>query len=358
MAAYTRLTYNERLRIGQLAQENHSVGEIARRLRRSKSTISTELRRVDLTGESYLPAQAQADADLRRRQVGKKRKIVGALEAAIQLLMLEQHWSPEQISGFLKQNFPTVPDVQVSHEAIYQYVYRSPHYATLCAALRTKRRRRRSRKSGKIKRGGIRNRVSIHSRPKEADSRTVVGHWEGDLVIGKGGKSAIATLSERLTRYVRILPLEGKDSTSVVDAFVAAMDALPAHMKKSLTYDQGTEMAQHERFTEESGVPLFFADAGCPWQRGSNENINGLIREFLPKGTDFTNITHQELKRIEKLLNTRPRKVLGYVTPQRSFGMHISGEMSNNRFDVLIQTVHQNLSAVFKSCIRLLTGIL
>jgi IS30 family transposase len=363
MAAYTRITYNERQRIRQMLQEGLSVSEIAQQLRRSKSTISTEIRRKNMNIETYAPSQAQADANWKRKLIRRRKKIVGALESAIQLLMLEKRWSPEQISNVLKKKYPQQTDLHVSPEAIYQHVYRSSNRAVYCAALRSKRKKRRSHKSGGIKRGGIRNRVSIHSRPTEVESREVPGHWEGDLIVGKGHKSAIGTLVERTTRYTIIVPLKAKDSESVVNAFLSEMNKLPSYLKKSLTYDQGSEMAQHERFTLCSGIPVYFADPGSPWQRGSNENTNGLVRESFPKGTDFREIADSELKHVEELLNTRPRKVLDYVSPKQSMAnlgvTDLPKEEKTAGKEVslvrLARSIKQKLSAMYEKCRKLFT---
>ncbi len=317
MATYTRITYNERCRIRQMLQDGCSLGEVARRLRRSKSTISTEVRRKGMTPGTYHPSHAQQDANFRRKLIRRRHRIQGPLEASIQYLMLERRWSPEQISNYLKIHYPSQPELYISPEAIYQYIYRSPHRDKYSKALRSKRRSRRLRKPAGIRRGGIRNRVSIHSRSAEVEVREVPGHWEGDLVIGKGHRSAIGTLVERTTRYVIIVPLQAKDSRSVVDAFLSELEGLPTALKKSLTYDQGSEMAQHEYFTQQSGMSVYFADPGSPWQRGSNENTNGLIRDFYPKGTDFNLVTREELKHVQELLNTRPRKVLEFDTPMK-----------------------------------------
>lgn len=319
MANYSRITYHERCRIRQMLQDKKSISEIARVLRRSKSTISTEVRRKGMTKETYYQIHAQQDANFRRRIVHKKRKIQGPLEANIQMLLLERHWSPEQISMYLKTHYPTDTELHVSPEAIYQYVYRSNYHKIFTRALRSKRKRRCSRIPGKIQRGGIRNKVGIRLRDPEAESREIPGHWEGDLIIGKGHDSAIGTLVERSSRYVRIVHLEAKDSISVIQAFEREFQDIPATLKLSLTYDQGVEMSQHQQFTLNTGLPVFFADAGAPWQRGSNENMNGLIREFFPKGTDFKQVSKEELKHVEELLNSRPRKVLNYTTPSQRF---------------------------------------
>ena len=317
MAAYTRITYNERCRIRQMLKDGLSQNKIARRLGRGKSTISTEIRRKGMTVNSYHPSHAQQNANFKRGLIRKNRKIKGELEELIQLLMLERRWSPEQISESLKLRYPSILSLHVSTEAIYKYVYRSPNRDIFCQALRRKRKSRKSRKTGEIRRGGIRNKVSIRERDPEAETRLVPGHWEADLIVGLNGRSAIGTLVERTTRFVILVGLENKTSDCVVNGFLSALENHSDWFKKSLAYDQGTEMAQHERFTQESGIPVYFADPGSPWQRPSNENTNGLLREFFPKKTDLSLVTDEELRCVEKLMNTRPRKVLEYLTPQQ-----------------------------------------
>lgn len=321
MAKYTRISFHERCRIRQMLEEKKSISEIARILRRSKSTISTEIRRKGMTKESYYQIQAQQDANFRRKLVHKKLKIHGALEASIQLLLLEHRWSPEQISRYLKIYYSDQPQLHVSSESIYQYVYKSPHYKIYTQVLRSKHKKRRSKP--RTPRGGIQNRVSIRLRNPEVLSRQTPGHWEGDLIIGKGHRSAIGTLVERSTRYVRIVHLPLKDSKTVIQAFEAEFQNIPENLKLSLTYDQGSEMSQHLQFTASSGIPVFFADPGSPWQRGSNENMNGLIREFFPKGTDFKLVSREALKRVEHLLNSRPRKILNFSTPNEKFNTFV-----------------------------------
>lgn len=317
--AYSRITFNERKRIKQLLNDGLSINKIAATLKRSKSSISTEVRRKCMTAKSYNPIQAQADAKFKRSTVPQKRKIKGPLESTVQLLLLERHWSPEQISNYLKINYPSQLDLHVSTEAIYKYVYSSPNRAIYTQSLRRRRKRRRKRKEGGIKRGGIKNRVSIRERDPSIENREIAGHWEGDLVVGKGNKSAIGTAVERKTRLVKLVKLSGKDSKTVVDGFMNKLSDLPNHLKLSFTYDQGTEMSQHERFTHETGIQVYFADPGSPWQRGTNENMNGLVREFFPKGTDFNLVQESELMRVEALLNKRPKKILGYDLPNNCF---------------------------------------
>lgn len=212
--------------------------------------------------------------------------------------------------------------MQVSHESIYTYIYVLPRGSLrkeLILYLRQGKRGRQRRKRSTDERGKIPNMVSIHERPKEVEGRTVPGHWESDLIIGRRHASAIGTLVERTTRTTILVPLKAKDAPSVRKAFAKAIQRLPKEACRSLTHDRGTEMSEHELFTKETKVQVYFADPHSPWQRGTNENTNGLIRDFFPKGTDFTRVSVRELKRVQKLLNERPRKTLGWETPKDAF---------------------------------------
>lgn len=315
MAEYTRISFTERQLIFQLKNSGQGVRSIARILARSSSTISTELRRVKCSSHFYSALHAQKHAIRQRFRRYHKHKIHGPLEASVQFLLLQKRYSPVQISKYLKKKYPTLSILHISPEAIYKYVYGSPMRALFTKALRRKRKKRRQKKNF-YSRGGIRNKTSIHKRPSEVQSREIAGHWEGDLIIGKGQKSAIGTLVERSTRYCLLIPLSSKDSETVTNAFVKAFETIPISLKKSLTYDQGREMAFHEKFTEKTNMNVYFADPGSPWQRGTNENTNGLVRDFLPKGTDFTNVTPEEINKIQHILNERPKSVLNYAMPK------------------------------------------
>jgi IS30 family transposase len=189
----------------------------------------------------------------------------------------------------------------------------------LISYLRQEAEGRRRRKRDTDERGKISNMVSIHERPKEVEKRTVPGHWESDLIVGKNHKSAIGTLVERVTRSTILVPLPAKDAGTVRKEFAKAVKRLPKEMRLSLTHDRGTEMHEHALFTKDTNVQVYFADPHSPWQRGTNENTNGLIRQFFPKGTDFSTVSKKELKRVQKLLNERPRKTLGWKTPKEAF---------------------------------------
>jgi IS30 family transposase len=231
---------------------------------------------------------------------------------------LAEWWSPVQIAARLRIEFPGDPMMHVSHETIYQALYvqgRGELRRELARCLRAGRAKRRPRGRGENT-GRIRDMVMISERPAEAEDRAVPGHWEGDLIIGKDCKSAVGTLVERTTRYVLLLHLPaGRDAHLVEQAMREAIGTLPAELARTITWDQGKEMAYHAAFTIATGIPVYFCDPHKPWQRGSNENTNGLLRQYLPKGTDLSVHSAADLARIAQSLNTRPRKTLGFLTP-------------------------------------------
>jgi IS30 family transposase len=242
---------------------------------------------------------------------------------------LEERWSPEQISVMLEREFPGEPEMRVSHETIYQAVYvqgRGALRRELAACLRTGRALRRPRRKEGERRGRIRGMVMISERPAEAADRAVPGHWEGDLIIGKNGRSAIGTLVERSTRFVMLLHLPaGHDAAAVAQAMTGAMATLPAQLRRSLTWDQGWEMTAHAQITLATGLPVYFCDPHSPWQRGSNENTNGLLRQYFPKGTDLSAHSRQHLDVVAAELNARPRKTLGWRTPAQALDEVLAG---------------------------------
>jgi transposase, IS30 family len=325
--SYTRLTLVEREQILAGLAAGSTYHQIAATLGRSVSTISREVVRNQLATRKYSAVSAQYKAQQRARCHARPRKLVASarLWRTVRWL-LARRWSPEQIAQTLNQRYPDDPAMQVSHESIYTYLYVLPRgelKKELIGYLRRHSPRRRGRRSREQaqgdQRGQIPDLISIDERPAEVADRSVPGHWEGDLIIGKDHQSAIGTLVERTTRTVILVHLTSKDAESVRIAFAREMLKVPTQMAKSLTYDRGREMVEHRLFTEQTNIQVYFAHPQSPWQRGTCENTNGLIRDFFPKGTDFGTVTRKELKRVQKLLNERPRKTLNWRTPAEAF---------------------------------------
>ena len=302
-------------------REGVSQTAIAAELGRPGCTISREIRRNAHPGSGdYRPYSAQQRAESRR-----PRPKTGKLTACPQLrdvvqAMLERRHSPEQISARLRRDFPERSELHVSHETIYQALYvqgRGELRRELAACLRTGRAVRRPRRQpGQRQPRFAYPMVMISERPAEVDDRAVPGHWEGDLIIGKDNGSAIGTLVERATRYVLLVHLgAGRGADRVRDGLLTAMATLPAHLKRSLTWDRGIEMALHHQFSIAADMPVYFCDPHSPWQRGSNENTNGLLRQYFPKGTDLAAHNPERLTAVAAELNGRPRKTLGWDTP-------------------------------------------
>lgn len=316
MRTYHHLSDYEREQIAILLALKYTIIKIAELLNRSAATISREIRRNSQDGV-YHGFSAHLQAKKRHRYTPRKqRKIEGGsdLEKFI-LEKLRTRWSPRQISIKIAEAMNTT----ISHETIYQYVYvqcKGELKKELISCLRQRKPLRKSRKGEVEKRGTIPNMISIHQRPAEVEDRNIPGHWEGDLVMGKDHKSAIGTLVERSTRYVIIVPLKEKDAVSVRKAFQKAFRGMPDSLKKTLTYDRGKEMTEHAKFTTATKMNVFFCDPHSPWQRGSNENTNGLVRDFFPKGTDFSTKSKKELQWVEDCLNERPRQTLGFKNPK------------------------------------------
>ncbi|MFI2190974.1 IS30 family transposase [Streptomyces sioyaensis] len=314
----------ERIYIADRLREKASVRAIAAELGRSPSTVSREIRRNRTHGTRnqwhYRPHAAQARADARRPRP-KPGKISQSSELRDFIQdHLDLRWSPEQICQALRARFPDRPEMHVVHETVYQALYvqgRGELRRDLARALRTGRARRKPRRQAQQRQPRFRDpMVMISERPAEVADRAVPGHWEGDLIIGKDNGSAIGTLVERSTRYVMLLHLpDGRGTELVRDALVETVKTLPAHLKRSLTWDQGIEMGRHLEFTVATDIPVYFCDPASPWQRGSNENTNGLLRQYFPKGTDLSNHTREHLDAVAAELNGRPRKTLGWETP-------------------------------------------
>lgn len=316
-----RLSAADREEIRSGLDANDSYREIARRLGRAPSTISRE---VNANGgrKAYQGWRAHRRAsDLARRP--KVAKLAGCprLRAQVETWLEEELWSPTQIAAQLRIEFPDDPIMRVSPETIYQSLYvqgRGALRKELAACLRTGRAIRRNR-SRIDQRGRIPNMVNISERPPEVEDRAVPGHWEGDLIIGKDSASAVGTLVERSTRYVMLLHLPGDHTAETVrTAMAAKITTLPEHLMRSITWDQGKEMSQHAAFTVDTGVAVYFCDPHSPWQRGSNENTNGLLRQWMPKGTDLSVHTEADLDVIAYKLNNRPRQTLGWMKPSQA----------------------------------------
>ena len=316
-----RLRWSEREEISRGLRGGESVRQIARRLGRVPSTISREIRRNGGPGE-YRGHRAQAAARARERRPRSTRLARSPRLRAEVERMLRLHWSPVQISRRLRLEHPADEEMRVSHETIYRALYiqgRGELRRELAACLRTGRARRRVQAEVED-RGRMAGMVLISERPAEIADRAVPGHWEGDLVLGRAGKSAIATLVERRTRYVLLAALPGgRTAPEVRDALVEAVTTLPASLRRSLTWDRGHEMAEHQRFTVDTGVAVYFCDPHSPWQRGTNENTNGLLRQYLPRSVDLREVTQEQLDAIADELNGRPRQTLDWRSPSEVF---------------------------------------
>ena len=302
-----------------------SVREIARRLGRSPSTISRELKRNAASDSLYRArlAQAHAERRLRRPKVSKLASCDALLEYVQSKLGGAQRWSPEQIACRIKMDFPEDEGMRVSHEAIYQALYvqgRGGLRRELSVCLRTGRALRWPRRRVDSRRKRIKNMVMISERPPEAADRAVPGHWEGDLILGKNSASAIGTLVERTTRFTMLLHLPGGHRAEAVrDVIAATILTLPSHLRRSLTWDQGLELLEHVDLNIATDLPIYFCDPHSPWQRGTNENTNGLLRQYFPKGTDLSIHSALDVADIAAALNGRPRKTLGWKTPAEAF---------------------------------------
>ena len=341
-----RLTFEERLRIEVLWADGSSIPVIAEAIGRHRSSVHREVTRNHsyrhglknparrTTGNAtglggvyrwgYVAAWAQEEARLRARRPRAVKCAVGTELRHRVLQGLRARWSPKQIEGRLRQEFPDRPEVQVSHETIYQAIYvqsrgllREELKDQVALRSGRKRRRRAAQIAGAVRSGRPWLGLHISQRPAEAEDRAVPGHWEGDLVLGAHGNSAIVTLVERASRYVLLGALpHGRGSEAVIDVLGQLMGSLPEQLRRSLTWDQGTEMAQHARFTLASGCQIYFCDPHSPWQRGSNENTNGLLRQYFPKGiVDFTALSQNDLNTVAAELNGRPRQTLGFRKP-------------------------------------------
>lgn len=320
---YRRLTNREREEISRGLAAGLSLSGIALDLGRHPATVSREVRRGSGSRGEYRAfsagRRAMIAASLRRRGKSRLAQEKRLRHRVVRWLLRE--WSPREIQERLGKEYPLDMTMRISHEAIYRYLYVLPRGAlrqTLVKALRQERKYRHKRKRGNVeeKRGKIADMLSIEERPREVADRSVPGHWEGDLMLGLHRKTALGTLVERTTRYTLLVPLDkDKSAAAVRKAYARAFRSIPAELKKILTYDQGKEMLEHKRFTIDTGIQVYFAHPGSPWKRGTNENTNGLIRQYFPKGTDFSKVSRYQVKRAQRRLNDRPRAVLDYEKP-------------------------------------------
>ncbi len=324
---YKRLSSREREEISRMLAQKYSLNSIADKLDRSTSTISREVGAGSCNKYSYRATRAQKRAG---RQAGKRRRRKSKLNKFNRLrryvfAKIRLNWSPAQIAETLKKDYPDDMTMRISPESIYTYIYILPRGSLkkeLLVCLRHPRKRRHHRSfiaNPAVNQRKIADMISIEERPKEVADRTVPGHWEGDLIIGRNRQSALGTLVERTTRTTILVPVKSRETLEVVNAFAKTVERLPKEMKLSLTYDQGREMTAHKLFTKISGVKVYFAHPRSPWERGTNENTNGLIRQYFPKGTNFNKVKPKEIKFVQDRLNSRPRKALGYMTPYEVF---------------------------------------
>jgi IS30 family transposase len=331
----SRLSLDERHRISALRRARFGVRAIAADLGRSPSTISRELRRNANSEGRYLPGAAQARADQRSRERGRKASPTRLatnlrLRRTVQDRLLDDH-SPEQIARRLRIDFPDEPEMWVSHETIYQSLYvqsRGGLKRELTQHLRTGRTLRKPQRRTGQRRERFAGMVMISERPAQVEDRAVPGHWEGDLILGTTASgSAVGTLVERMTRFVMLLHLPGGHTADIVqEAMVTKMATLPEQLRQSLTWDQGPEMANHIHIAEATGLEIYFCDPHSPWQRGTNENTNGLLRQYLPKSTDLSFYGPGMLDNIAAQLNARPRKTLNWRTPAEALDALLSGQ--------------------------------
>lgn len=322
MGAYRRLSLTEREEFSRRLATGASLRAIAHALQRAPSTLSRELARHQASRHTYRAVPAHQRAWRRAHRPRKPRTLaVRPRLRRVVLALLGRRWSPEQIAPALRQRYPADPTMRISHEAIYTYLYVLPRGSLKRELVRCLRQRHRFRRPRKPRRKPrpVQDFLSIDERPADVADRTVPGHWEGDLLVGHANASALGTLVERTTRFTLLVPLKAKDAATVRQAFARELRTLPAQLRRSLTYDLGQEMREHRLFTKQTKMQVYFAHPYAPWERGTNENTNGLLRQFFPKGTRFTRLPRRKIKRVQGLFNDRPRKVLNWHSPAYAF---------------------------------------
>jgi IS30 family transposase len=325
---YKRLSVEEREEISRSLARGETFKRIGERIGRVTSTISREVDKGSGTRWSYRAGRAQrrANRNARKRRAGKRKIIENEALRVYVEEKLRLKWSPEQIAKRIKIKYPLDMDMRISHEAVYAHVYVLPKGSLKKELLkcfrRSHKRRYRSRKDVQSK--PLRDMVSIDERPPDVESREITGHWEGDLIIGRNRQSALGTLTERKSRFALLVKVRDKSAQEIRKRFARKLKQLPKHARLSMTYDQGREMAEHAIFTKETDIQVYFAHKGCPWERGTNENFNGLVRQFFPKGTDFNAVSDYQINKVQDLLNGRPRKVLDFQTPFEVFEQNVA----------------------------------
>jgi transposase, IS30 family len=327
---YQQLDYQQRQTIAFGLEQGLSLRAIARRLNRAPSSISREIARNG-GGAAYACSFAQQRCDRRRRHGRAPPKLVAgnALFEQVRQL-LHQRWSPQQIAAHLATLHPDQAARRASHETIYNVIYAQPRgelKRELVACLRMARAKRWPRSRGEDRRGQLSDLLSIHVRAPEVEDRQFPGHWEGDLIKGAGGRSAVGTLVERSTRLLILVKLphpQPATAAHVLQAFTDKLNSVAQPLRQTLTYDRGREMAYHRQLTANTGVTVYFCDPHSPWQRGTNENTNGLVRQYLPKGTDLSGYSQEQLDAIADQMNGRPRKTLGWHSPLEVYGQWLA----------------------------------
>lgn len=333
MRRYKRISYKKRIKIETYQEMGYNKSRIAKELGVDRSSITREFQKHRDSQGTYRASYAhkKATSSAKSRRYGKRILIQTPDLQKYVTTHLQLGWSPKQIQHRLVLDYPDTPSMHISHETIYQYIYVLPRgelKKTLIEGLRRKHKYRRTKKKeaqDEELRGKIKDMLSIHERPAEVADRIVPGHWESDLILGKYKRSAVATLVERTTRYTIIVPLpKGKGALEVREALTEAVSQIPLHLRRTLTHDQGKEMSQHKEFSSASNMQVYFADPASPWQRGTNENTNGLIRQYFPKGTDFSLVSPDEIRYVQDLLNGRPRQSLDFLTPHEVFSKYVA----------------------------------
>jgi IS30 family transposase len=320
---YQHLQPEDRMTMASMRQQGSSMRAMARMLGRSASTISREFTRNTLIMLPYASHTAQVNCQARRVAARPARKLdMRGVAWTVVVTLLEWKWSPQEIAGTLKRVFPDEPERHVSHETIYTAIYAQPRgelRRQLISCLRQGRGTRMPRTRGDDRRGQIPDMVSIHVRPPEVEDRVMPGHWEGDFIKGAGNKSSVGVLVERTSRLVLLAKMDDATAASALAGFSAKLNSIAEPLRQSLTYDQGKELSRHKELTAQTGVKVYFCDPHSPWQRGTCENTNGLLRQYLPKGTDLSVFSQDELDAIADSMNGRPRATHAWHTPLEVF---------------------------------------